>query len=364
MDKIERIGALEAICLIITVTVNQIIFNAPNLILQSSGSSAWINVIYISIIAIIFTYIIFKIFKNFPSSDIVDISDYLGGKILKYIIGIAYIAFFFIVNFICICYFANALKLIYFHNTPLVILLILFIIPPIVINKYGLKSISSVNLAFIPFVFLSIIILFIGASSEFDFNNIFPLFGFGVKETFLYGFTNLFSFSGIGFLFFLNPFLKKHGDFKKIAITSIIISALYLFLSVLCLLLSYYFMTTNDQLSSLYLLTRMVEFGTFLQRVDAIFILIWILNNFSFTAISTFFIITISKKLIKVKDAKQLIYPLSALTFSLCLAFNNIADIKYFAKTYFINIMLILIFIISLIILIFANIKLKRQKTK
>lgn len=362
MDKIEKIGNIEAICLIVTVIVNQIIFNVPNIILQTTGSSAWINVILISIVAIAFTYIICKLFKNFPSLDIVDISKYLGGNTLKYIIGIIYIVFFFVFNVLCICYFANNIKLIYFNKTPLVVLAILFIIPPVIINKYGLKAISSITLLFTPFVLFSVFVLFLGSKDEFTLQHIFPILGFGAKETFLYGLTNLFSFSGLAYMFFLNPFLKKNDDFKKVSLISIIISAIYLFLTVLCLLLSFAFITVNEQMFSLYLLTRILEFGTFLQRVDAIFILIWILNTFCFTSLGFFYIVNIFKKLTNIKDSKQILYPVSALVFSGVLFFNNIADIKLYARIlykYFDN---TLIFIVSLIILIFANVKLKKSK--
>lgn len=260
MDKIEKIGTVEAICLIITVVVNQIIFNVPNIILLNTGSSSWINVIIISIIALTFTFIICKIFKKFPNQDIVDISYYLGGNFLKAIIGIAYILFFFILSVFFICYFANAIKLIYFNNTPLVILLILFIIPPFVINKYGFKSISSISLIFVPFILISIIILFFGSAEKFTIQHIFPILGFGVKETFFYGLTNIFAFSALGYIFFLNPFLKKSDDFKKVSLISIGISSVYLFLAIICLLLSFSFVALHDQMFSLYLLTRLLNF--------------------------------------------------------------------------------------------------------
>ena len=364
MDKVEKISKIESIFLIVTIMINQIIFNVPNIILHTTGSSGWINVIYISIITIIFGYIICKIFKKFPAFDIVDISNYLGGNIFKTIVGLIFIFLFFIYNVYCIYYFANALKLIYFNETPLIVLLILFIFPPILINKYGLKSIASVNLIFIPFALISIILLFFGSASDFVIQNIFPVFGFGVKETFLYGLTNLFSFSGLAYLFFLNPFIKEIGDFKKITIISLVISSIYLFLSVFCLLLLFSFITMNDQLFSLYLSTRLLAFGTFLQRLDAIFILIWILNNFCFCSFGFFYIINIIKKLIKIKNQKQLLYPISALTFSACLLFNNIADLKRYSEYFYKYFTLPVIFVVSFLILIFANFKFNRSNKK
>ena len=98
MSTYQKIGTVEAIALIVTIIINQIILNLPDVIITTTGSSSWINVIYISIIAIIFCALICKLFKPFNSNDIIDVSEYLGGKILKYIIGIAYFAFLFLLQ--------------------------------------------------------------------------------------------------------------------------------------------------------------------------------------------------------------------------------------------------------------------------
>ena len=361
MSKLEKISTLEAIFLIITIIVNQIIFNLPNIILHSCGTSAWINVVFVGILAILFTFIISKIFSNFPYQDIVDIAGFLGGGFLKTLIGIFFILFFFIFNVLCIGYFANALKLIYFNKTPLIFLILLFILPPILLNKYSFKTIANVNMVFVPFVVLDIIVLFFGSSDEFALSNIFPLLGFGIKETFFYGITNLFAFSGLAYLFFINPFLKEK-EFKRVSIISIVISAVYLLGSIICLLLSFSSVTQYDQLFSLYALTRRITLGTFLQRVDALFILIWILNNFCFTSIGIFYISHIFQKLTKIEDSKQILYFLAMLTFSACLVFNNIADIKRFALYFYKYFSFPLIFIVSLLILIIANIKYRNKK--
>ena len=45
MDKIQKIGKIEAICLIVMVTVNEIILNIPNLVISISGTSSYITVL-------------------------------------------------------------------------------------------------------------------------------------------------------------------------------------------------------------------------------------------------------------------------------------------------------------------------------
>ena len=360
MNSLQKIGKFEAIALVVIVTINQIIFNLPNTIIINTGSSAWLNVIYISIIAILFCLLICKLFKKFPTQDIVDISEYLGGKVLKLIIGLLYILFFIFISGIFLRYMAISLKLIYFEESPIVFLLLLFLVPVIFSIKLGIKSTSQVNLLFTPIVLFSMLIILFSTAKDFVPERIFPILGFGADKTFLIGLNNIFTFSCFAYLYFLMPVLKNPEDFKKIAITSIIISAIYLFLSVVCLLMMFPFIAFSDEMLSVYLLTRLIEFGKFFQRVDAIFIFVWILSLLSFLSLTAEFTIRIFKKLTKIKNHKEMGYSLCAIIFSVALIFNSISDIKYIQNELLKYIVISLIFVISLVILVLANFKHKK----
>ena len=361
MSSLQKIGKIEAVSLLIMITITQIIFNLPNTIIVNTGSSSWINVIYISIICLLFCFLICKLFKPFTNSDIVDISEFLGGKTLKIIISILYIAFFIFSASIILRYFASSLKLIYFENSPLVFLLLLFLIPVVIVARLGIKPIAHVNLIITPVLLLSLLVILFSTFTDFVPERIYPILGFGAKETFLIGINNIFAFSAFAYLYFIIPYLKNPDKFKKIAISSTIISAVYLFLSVLCLIMVFPFISFTEEMLSIYLLTRIIEFGKFFQRVDAIFIFIWILSTLSFLAISTDIVATIFKKITKIKHDREMVYSIASLIFVFSFIYNDIAIIKFIQNIVFKYVTIILVFIISLIILIFANIKLKRR---
>ena len=56
MNELQKIGKLEAIALIVMVSMNQIFLNLSNIIIVNTGTSSWINVSVISIISILSVY--------------------------------------------------------------------------------------------------------------------------------------------------------------------------------------------------------------------------------------------------------------------------------------------------------------------
>lgn len=360
MNSIEKIGKIEAIALMIIIMINQIILNMPTIIISASGNSSVINSIYITILALIFIHIIYRLFKPFENKDLVDISEYVGGKTLKIVVGILYIIFFLLFSTLLFRYFVNNLKLIYFNDISMTFLLIIFLLPPVILNKIGLKSISATNLIFIPISIISLVVLLLAICSDFIPQRIFPILGYGINSTFFSGALNIFSFAVVGYLYFLPPILKSSKDFKSISIISVLISGICLIFSVISILMSLGGIIVTDEMFTIYLLTRLVKFGKFLQRIDAIFIFLWIISLFSLLSFTFYYILTILKKITKIANQKELIYALSAIIFASSLIPKNISNIKYGARIIYKYFNVSLIFGLSLIILILANIKFRK----
>ena len=109
-----KIGNKEAIALLTTISFNQIIIFGVKSIINNTSSASLLNLLYLSIIILIFTILICYLLNKFPSFDLLDISDYLGGKILKWIVGILFFIYFIIFAGNSLHLFSSCLEIIYF----------------------------------------------------------------------------------------------------------------------------------------------------------------------------------------------------------------------------------------------------------
>ena len=299
-----RIGKPEAIALILTIMVNHAILNISKAILSSSQSSALLNTIYISIVALILSYIIYFLLNKFPTFDILDISNFLGGKVLKLIVGILFFTYFIFFSATLLKDFVYALQIIYYPNTNTFFIIIIFLIATVFVCNLKYDAIYRSNLLTIPFVIISMLILLLGNIGDFTFKNIFPILGNGINETFLYGLSNLFAFQGLLYILFLPPNLKDVTEFKKITFISILLSALYLIVSVAIIFLLFDIEVSNTLLMPLYSAARYIEFGSFFQRLDSVFILTWIISFVSYLSITINICCNILRKVTPIKSSK------------------------------------------------------------
>lgn len=357
----SKINSLEAIMLILTIVVTHTILSLPRNILVFTKSATILNLIYVSILAILISYFIYRLLKNFSSSDIIDISDFLGGKVLKTIIGVIFIAYFIISSSILLRNFCESLKIIYYPMTNITFIVLLFIVALCAANRLDFSATLKTNTLILPLVLISVIFLFFANMNKFVPQRIFPIFGDGIFHTFGLGLINLASFGGIAYLYFLPPLLKNPKDMKKVSLLSIGISAIYLILCVSTLLFMFSFFIDTNEITPLYNATRYIEFGNFFQRLESIFLLIWILAFACYLSIVSKFSMRIFQKITNIENKKELIDIFGLLIFGISIFPNNYAVSEKFESTIYPYLVLGIVFVLSISILILANLKKKRQ---
>ena len=115
----QKLGKWEAVILVLSIVINHIILGLPRSIVAEHSSASILNVIYISTIVLTLVFIIFRSFSE-------------------------------------------GLKLIFFPRTSLPIIMILFLITIVVMNRLNIVSIARANLFFTILVAISMIFIFIG----------------------------------------------------------------------------------------------------------------------------------------------------------------------------------------------------------
>lgn len=357
-----KIGNKEAIALLATITFNHMIINISKSIVDFTATSSLLNILYIGIIAIIFTSLICYFLNKFPTLDLLDISEYLGGKTLKIIIGILYIGYFIFFAGNLLHMFSSCLQIIYFQLVKNFYIVLLFVIGAVIASTMKHNSVYRTVLILFPLLIFSTLFLLIANSKNLIFEKMYPILGHGFFTTFITGISNMFALQGLAYIYFIPPALKEPQQIKKIAITSVILSCIFLLIGVAIILLMFNGFVETDELLPLYSAVKYIEFGSFFQKLDSAFVLIWILSFVSYLSIALKFSSNILKKLTNIENEHILTYFLGILLLSAGIWQKNYAISTFFANTVYKYAFFILVVITSILILFSATLKQKIRK--
>ena len=360
----SKIGTFEAITLILSVIIVHTVLSLPKTLLNSTNSATFINLIYVSILAIIFVIIVCKLFKNFPGMDIIDISEFLGGKLLKNIVGSIFIVYFLLSSSMFLRNFCEYLRIIYYPSTNAIFLISIFVIAVCIVNSLEFNAAFKANSIITPFALISIILLFFANIRYFSPERMFPIFGNGFFNTFIMGIGNIYAFSGIVCIYFLPPLLREPEKLKKVAISAVCISGCYILLAVSMIIFMFPFFTKVDEIIPLYAAATYVEFGTFFQRLEAIFLLIWLVAFCCYLGMLNMFSIYFFRKMTKINYIKPVVIPFGLTILGISLIPTDQTVTRFFESVIYPFMMLGVTFLVGFGTLLFANYKKKKQVIK
>ena len=193
--------------------------------------------------------------------------------------------------------------------------------------------------------------------TDFNISNFTPIFGKNFYTTFVSGLTNIFSLYILFYLFLISPFLKNPNKFKKISILSYTFSLILLFITTIPILNLYENTNNSESINYLYLLSRNITFGNFINRIDAIFILIWIFLCLIYISLSTYICNHILGKTLKLENPKELSYLTILFLSILSIIPLNISKFTFLTDTVYKYLVILLGITYPIIILFLANIK-------
>ncbi len=360
----QKISTVSAVMLTLSIVVSYITSSLPRTFINETKSATLLNIIYITMIVLFIILLFCKLLKKFPGLDLLDISKFLGGNTLRNIVGTLFIAYFIISSSIMLRNFCEGLVVVYYPLTNYIFIILMFIISIALTNRLGFQStINTASIVF-PLVLISAILLFCGNLDNFSFRKIYPVLGDGAYNTFVLGLKNIGAFGGICYLYFLPPMLKEPEKLKKIAIISVISTGFFILLCVGTLLFMFSFFTTTDEIMPLFSAARHIEFGTFFQRFESVFLLIWIISFCCYLSISCKFATHIFNKMLNLSDMRPILNIFIILIFAISLLPKNYA-VSNFVETHIYRYLRIAVgFILGMTILILANFKKRKVGDK
>ena len=358
MDNV-KIGNKETIALLVTITFNHTILNITKTIIDATTSASLLNILYIGVLAIIFTCVICYFLNKFPTFDLLDISNYLGGKFLKFIIGTLYIAYFIFFAGILLHMFASAVQIIYFPQTKIFYIILLFILGAFIACNLKYNAIYRVSAVIFPLIIISTLFLFFSDVQFFEFEKMYPIFGDGIFTTFVSGISNIFAFQCLAYIYFLPPKLKNPNKLKNIVVTAICLSCILLLICVSIILFMFNGFIETDELMPLYSAVKYIEFGSFFRNMDSLFVLIWIISFVCYLSINLKISSNIFKKITKIENKYTLSFILSIVLILCSIWPDKYAISVKLSNNAYKYTFIILALIISFFIILFATLKQK-----
>lgn len=263
-------------------------FEMGNTLIYGLGSGAkqdaWLVIVFSMVGGLILMYVYTKLSDFYPGQSLIQMIPKIIGKFLSYPIIVIYIAYFTYLAARACRDFAELIASTILVETPIIIVMGSFMVLLIYCLRGGVETFGRMGEVTFPIYIFSVLLIWILLFSvnQFKISNLSPVLGNGVKtvikEIFPVVLTFPFGESIIITMFF--PFLNNKHNVKKIGFLVILVSGILLTINNIMILSvigpEIYDMDFFPLLTS----TRMVSIADFLERFDALIILLMVAGVF------------------------------------------------------------------------------------
>lgn len=356
MIKEGHFGFSEAYSLMTIVLVTKIFYTSPLSIIRILGTAAWLGTVISCCTIIVFFILVYFLMKRFPGLDLYQIFEAVTGKFFGktlILIFTAYLLYFAGIN---ISEFIAILKIYSMPLTPTSILIVAFLLAAAAMAYVGLEGIARVSRVFIVPIIGGIVLLLLLAIPSYDFDFLKPYLGYGIHTTVMTGMMRSSAYAEIILLAVIIRSLHNVQLFKKVGFFSLLTAGLLFSACLICILASFQYTTGSEHVSGMYQLTRVIYFSRFFQRIEVVFLFIWIFSSVINVSFLIYESISSYCRVFHIDNHRPLLIPFSILVYFMAMFPKNIANLieihVYFVRTYSLGILMLIPLFVYLVAVI------------
>jgi spore germination protein KB len=309
----DQVGFREFFTLIFITIGAKSTDMSPVLLFKDGLNAAWMIVIGSFLLIIPSLIILNSLLKKYQSKNILEIIQLTLGRPLAFII--AFILLFFTLTNTALDSRSYMTQLITmnFPNTPLFMIYLCFLTLCIWGAKKGWESIASIAWMVMPYLLISLGLLFLLMLKEASFARIFPLFGSGkwevAKASFHY--TALF---GDAFVFALMyPFVKDHKTYTRSLFGSLVFTVFIMAMFYLSYVWIFDYRSIGKITYPFNEAIRFVSLGRTITNIETFFIAFWLMGVFVKFTVYIYLICKIFGFIFHIKEFEHTIIPITLL---------------------------------------------------
>ncbi|WP_372636834.1 endospore germination permease [Cohnella sp.] len=311
----EKIGSIQAAVLISMAITPTAAIVIPTVSIGASGQDAWLSVLAAWPLGIGFALLYGSLSRMNPGVSFFSWLDSRLGRAVSVIAGLLLAQYYLSVASVTIRELVNFLSNELLQKTPVAVLSAVPILIAVYAASGGIEVIARIS----ALVYVGMI-MFLALGIGLELNQMQPQFLFPIGDAPLprlveSGLPSVGWLSEASLLFILAPYLSKPRRSTAIAIAGVSLAAVQLSLIVLLVLLQFGPELPGIMAYPAFAAAEIIKYGSFVERVDLIFICVWVATVYVKLCIFVFGTVHCFTHSLRIKAAKPFLWTISLLIF-------------------------------------------------
>lgn len=276
MQQLEgHIGAREGSVLLFTVLGSMLFLQYPQFLVQVGGPAAWQVGILITLFGLLAILPMVALGRRFPGMALADISAEVAGPVLGSVLTLAVSLWLLAATMMTLRNFTETFIITVLPDTPPSVVVTTGVIAAVFSSYRGPEAIARTAYLLLPLIALGVLSVLLFSLPRIDLTLLFPLWGFGFRQTLLGSLYYASLTADAILLLALGNLFRNERCLQHSSLQGILLFGLAATLTVTVLVTTAGPPVAREDPFPLYYLARLIYLGRFLQRTESLIVLFW-----------------------------------------------------------------------------------------
>ncbi len=333
-----QMGIAEGTALAFILTFPRVFLTTPVSHLDNSATLGWLSPLLAGITALGIFLLLHQATSGF-SGDIINISQQLLGKPASWLI-VFYGIFLFMSNVVLLLrQFAENTLLTALPSVEFAIVTLLYAAIAAISAYLGIEVIARASYLILPLIIVAILLVLLLLYPYYQFYNLLPWQGNGISKTISAGFGS----AGLEFALFgllvLRPAFQNNRTVRTSAVYGLGASTVIVSISILVFIMVFGVAVGREKVLPFFEMSRLVYLSRYLQRIEALFIIIWVVAGILGISANLYLTAYLFSRLFKLPSLRPIIPLLAITAVELAMIPSDVASVieldRYMVTTYY-----------------------------
>lgn len=322
----HNLGVRETVSLVVILCCAKVFLGFPRMMVERGATAAWLVVLISMIHGPLLWLALRGVLRLHPGKSLITATEAILGPVIGSFVNVAYFGFFIYLTSVVLRLFSESIVIVFLPTTPVLFVVLIMLITIIYIVYLGMEAATRTAWLVAPYMLIGYAVLLLGAlKTHAEPQALAPYWGPGPAEVFRWGLVE--DLKGEMLVFgVIAPSFRTPNLLARAFWWTILLSVVILVGTEIIYEYVFPYPTSTEVILPLLQVTRAISVGPGIQRIEAMFFVIWLLGGVLKLVAALYGSVSTLAQSLRLPRYRHLLPALGVLTFSAALAPRSVME--------------------------------------
>jgi len=283
-----KMGTAEGMAIVFLLTFPTTFLTTPAVLINEAGSLGWLAALVHGLVSVVSLAAILIVCKYVPGN-LFEICEQLLGKVLAWLIALYYAAAFFANYVLMLRQYAENTLLTALPSAEFSFIIVAYALVGAILVAFSLEGMARAGYIVMPFIGITLVIVFALLNPFYEVYRLAPWLSLGVGTAVFTGLKIAGINFGVAAVVILASSFQNNRTRWQIALFGVGLSAVLRAMVVFFYTLLFGVTVGREKMLPFFEMVRLVYLGRYVQRLESLFIILWVINGVLDISLSLYF---------------------------------------------------------------------------